>query len=405
MESLDNIIKREKLLTNLLSNPAFFEIISPTFLAKSDSEQKELYKKIPQFKESNISIDDIINSLNEYRKLEKEILERKVIYIVNCIIDSQEKSGEDEGSWKKIELEEGITYNISPSNIWNNSALTTVLIKWKKITKDESDKLINAIEKGIKWLRNHQIQKNNYIGWAGPNGELNIYETGFTITTIINFKEELEEKIAKVPVKILIDDNPYFIKEEKLWVPEEGKEPDIGSSSYALLALMHYYKENYHRYPRIVEGIEGLLENSLNGGWGKGSKEKSDKVWIDRTCYALQTLIKYSKDASVTEEERKNIENKVNEGVNFLKSQLNLYPIQSCKFWSWLDDETSLISMKNSALTISILLKCGVPYYDSYIETGLLGLFKLLENKERFFNENEFPYFICTLADYLKAKL
>lgn len=419
MESLNNIINNKKeILIDFLGDPVFFEITNPSFLEKSSGEQKALCDKIPKLKELGIESEDIKASLEEYcnleKNLKKENLDRKVSYFIDCIVESQEKSGEDGGGWKKIELkQERVSYNISPSNAWNNSVLTMSLIKWEKIKKSKSKKLEEAIEKGIDWLNNHKIREGNYFGWAGMTGRNNIYDTSFAITTIINFEETFKKKIGKVPIETLLDDNSdYFLKKEKLWIPEIGQEPDIGSSSYALLALMHYYnKKGYYNYPRIVEGIQGLIENSLNGSWGKGSKEKYNRPWVDRTCYALQTLIKYSLDTSVNENDKIIIENKVKKGIEFLESQLKLNSEENYKFWSWLDDRTSSFSIRNSALAISTLLKCKVPYYNSTIETGLFGLFKLLEIKKvpaenkNFFPDNEFPYFVCTLADYLKEKL
>jgi hypothetical protein len=390
-----------KVQNTVLNNPSYSKIVTQDFLIKPPEEQLRLYDSYPEFKEANITLSNIINFIKSCNNLQKENLESKIYNVIVSIIKNQ-----DNGRWDK--WISSYDRNFEKQNAWAHCVLTRTLIKWERISdsfssQEDKIKLSKAIKDAVEHLQDSdfKIQEDSLWGWSQNKntGKINIYDTSFALTTISHFKECFTENLSKLTLDTLIHRD--FIKNDGSWSSEREKESDTGATAYALLSLMHCKDldkntkdvEIYNKH--ILKGISWLIEKQLNdGGWSQSGKNNEPQR-VDRTCYILNALHKYSGT-----NQSNDLLIAIKKGISFLDSELRLtYKNVPYRYWSWLDDDSHQPSVKNSSYAVSALLRCGVFYDSPTVENGILGLFRMIEN------ENQPPlYFNCSLIDYLRFK-
>lgn len=388
-EEIMGIIGNLAVADKILYNPIYRQIMSPEFLKKED-QQEEMYNSLPQLRELNISLQDIKKFLNTYINLEKDTLRESISGAVELIIANQKDGKWDE--WIKSYDEK-----FDKANAWPHCVLTRFLIKWKGISKENSD-LDKAIKAAISHIEDYYIKENGLSGLERERGsnKINIYDTSFAITTISHFPVDFTKELFNANASIETLLHPDFLKNEGYWSAERGGDSDTGATAYALLSLIHYSeghsKTAYEN--QIKKGIEWLEKNqSSSGGWSERGIQDT-RARVDRACFALSAIREY-KAGEVTPVVKK--------GIEFLESQLRLtFKNSDCRFWSWLDDDSLKPDIENSSYAISTLLKCDVPYHNFAVENGMIGSFRML-NKDN--PSKSLPlYFACSIIDYLKAR-
>lgn len=411
--------------------------------------KRETYNSIPRLKKIGISEEKLFEAVDDYHSLGLDTLDNIIFDSIGDIIESQEQ----DGYWLVISKKEFL--KSAPSSIceepidemypssndkvartWSNALLTLILTKADQLYKNEEKftsrfypKIQEAIRKSSDWIKKQKKKSGDHDGWAHcplevckhvSCEELNIYDTSFAISTMINFERYSDsESNGDLPIHTLISDDFYNAK-EGAWCIAQKKDKDdvssisdVGATSYAAIALNRYI--NYWKVGimdeekkefvnnRIKNGIEWLLRNqNPDGGWGLDSKNKNSR--IDRTCFAIQALVRngYSHKRDV----------QVFQGFYFLNNRLKEFDDSEfyTKLFLWDSDDKSDIEeenipdrIKNTSLVISTFLKDKIPYNDYRIVHPLASLLKLHNQKgynlKKFFDS---AYLYCTLTDYLK---
>ena len=323
---------------------------------------------------------------------------------------------------------EKLTNDNKIANAWTNAILTLILNKWLSIIENYtlgSIENINDIEKSItlsvKWLDcNRNISDDIYgFGPFVPNIDkslINIYDTSFAYISQMYNSKNAHQLISKnkfkkiytnlVSDKLLNHDVGAWYKDN---LPSSNL-PDVGASSYAVSLLIKAAENGYDidedLSAKSVEWISSQQNN--DGGW---SVKKGDKSAVDITCLTIMALQKYVEFSG----KYVKFDNVINNGVKYIENSLKEYNCPDkdgnvLNLYCWPREGTSAqeICFKNSSLAISTLLKCDIPIFRGSIRRSVSSLIRIY--KQNHGKENDCPianieeaYFVCMLADYLKA--
>ncbi len=451
----DSVTKKEK--NPYKNKELFWQKHKDATIRLEDKEIKKIIIKLTQFK-SKGQIDNFIRTLTEDQKkilppdiissvfsLIEETTETKLIAYIENVANDILKNQDEDGAWRlekstildrisKLPNEIRNNYDeqtIKESSedyiphIWTSSLCLYTLLKWKRYllqsdkysSYDTKDKLESAILKGAKWLSNPSTQNNMLYGTLPPYlvKTINTFESSLTILTLIRnenlFKENTLKSFDRSIGEILkLQDKATgawyseMVKDNNEWKPFEC--PDVGATSYALSAIYESNKdlivENNDIFEACKKALRWIIDNKDKEYYAWGINNKY--AWrIDRTCYALQTLIKYS---SINSKCFLFDENIITHSANWLQDQFVI--TKNEKAFAWIDDEESpeltradSPSVKNTSLIISTLLKCKADPDDPLIIESLHWLLSNIKNQSTPHCVN----ILCAIIDYIKAKL
>lgn len=433
----------EQIITMISSNPSFYILFSPVFYDMKKEEQEKLYNEFEELQAYDISLEDVKRASEDLDNLMVSSVAMKMLRVVKWIIDNQDEDGYwkilkkdnlmdiDEELYGKLKLENSTEGYVEKEktglipNAWTNAMLTLILMKWLSIAEDlgiESEeqlkKITITIENSKRWLKENKNQVDNIKGW-GPfipsiaEDVINTYDTSFVYITLI-FDAKTEEDVKNLPehhevIQSLLSSN-LRDEESGAWsIHNKSKNIDIGATSYALMSLMkNNEKEGNKDFAQdvIEKGIDWLVQQqNRDSGWGEKTNMNSR---TDRTCYSLLALLKY-KDMYGNK-----YRDPIFRGITFLRSKIKRF-LEDENVYCWSSDDSTQKGhpcFKTSSLVVSTLLKCGYPIYDHEVRRGISGLIRLynaylnmqVESQKRSpIDSLDKAYFLCMLADYLKA--
>lgn len=439
----------KKALFLLTSDRNLSVLISPDFTNKTESEQLELYERVPVLKEIGITLDSVKEISRDFYNSSTQNMEEYLASHIEKLLGLQWEDGcwpiVDPAYLKTIRpaLSEDIERYAARyggkriPTPWTNSLMLLLLTKWIDYAKPRGivnerqvESIKRAMNNATSWLETAVLtdSDNGLAGWPFlPNvtNKVSSYETSMALIAL-NYKLGF-----KMPIKGNITDRTFFgeeyledllnrhLRENSGWKNEEDGKTDTGATSYVILCLMKYceiYREDRAAGRQIDQrvydeisiaigkGIEWLVRNQRDDdGWGSSEKETSDKSYIEKTACALMALAKY--EQLFDNQDLKGIRDR---GIGFLKSRIRNYNTFPEKY-AWpndYDDKMKAPSIKFSSLVISTMLRCGEPHYDITIRQGIMGLFRIASGEaeaESIPLGEDYIYFNCMLADYLKA--
>lgn len=444
--SLRRVIRRLK------KDDDFYNLFGPSFYRLPDDEKIKLFNKFPLLSENNITIKDVSMASEDLDNLQADRVRAHLESIINYLVSSQRT----DGCWGIVTAENLIDfdhvvygdhgkkiYNIPDSdkiiedngktikipNAWTNSIITLILNKWLLVLEDyyfapknTVDRIKNAIARSSVWLEEHK-NKNNDLEGFGPfppsvNSILvNTYDTSFVyISQLYNSKISKslfnENRLEKV-YKNLISSQLYN-NDAGAWYSDNirtNNKLDVGATSYAVSLLLKINENKYSIDRNFVDfGIEWLIQQqNIDGGWGDIKDECS---YVDKTCLAVMAIQKYTEYAAMNSK----FEDIINNGLKFIESRIEEYHCQNkeghaIQLHCWPKENQSTVEaicFKNSALAVSTLLKCDVPIYRGSVRRCVSSLIRLYKENhsipgtQPILNIEE-AYFVCMLADYLRA--
>lgn len=455
MISLNPFVNR--LTVDLMSNPYFLDLISPNFINKPKKERQKIYNYFPALTKTNITLKDIEYISQDLQFLKFDFIFKEIIKIVLWIIENQD----EDGSWSLLTKRNLVDFrqdnpdeilaindyfdknpkkNNFTSNAWITSLTNLILSKFLLLISGEKLKyflldndfshiisLLDEIDqKKVQdkilscrtWLNNNRNEKDGFSGW-GPlpaaiyKESLNSYDTSFGYISAHYGKGLVGMHEATMPTELnaLQPDSPFYDNATGAWRAEEGQPLDPGATSYAILSVLKFRKDN-GQYPvgfnfeLINKAIKWLIDQQQNGGcWGRSS---NGPPRVDRTCHCLMALLKYEKA------EKKNAvpEAVYQGGINFLKSKIitiENYINSNGIIFCWLNDgekKGQHPCFRNSSLAISTLLRFFSPSAGE-IQRGISSLLRLYKHShkrssDRLTQPDEL-YFWCMLLNYTKA--
>ncbi|MBI5056041.1 MAG: hypothetical protein HZB61_05450 [Nitrospirae bacterium] len=432
------------LLSKLKGMPEFHAIFSAKFHLLSQKKQEELYNNFSVLKEYGITLNDVRAIAEDLHYLQAEIIFAEMKAIVDYIIESQNSKS---GAWHIISEEEllnfeGIVYGTYGAkiqdwttshktslipNAWANALMILILMKWLGIINESliDKKYINKVEKAIflgkKWFDENKNKSPNIMGWGpfvpGISDDLvNTYDTSLVYISLSYdsrysplFIDKNTNELIHIPDILL---SPEIRNNESgAWYTDntQSRKEDVGATSYAIVLLLKLYEHTKKGKEEIEQGIQWLCNQQNNDdGWGEYHDTPST---VDKTCLAIMTLLRYEKWSNnifVTK--------RIKNGLTFIEHKLTPYDCtndegQSFQIECWPKrtlDNSQDPCFRNSSLAISTLLKCGHPIYSYSVRNSVTGLIRLYKAKRKVMqckpiDKLDEGYFLCMLADYLKA--
>lgn len=411
------------LAEKLIQDPLMREMLSPRFIDYPEELRKSIYANVPDLKEKNI----LLSTLEDLSRVKKETSPQNIERLLEDVAQRYLSSQQEDGSWHLLTRDEAGEFNghlkeklekdYSPEdrmpNVWSNCLVSLFLMKWRRHL--EKDKILSAatdrqiiytLNKSAAWIKNACELGDGTYGCSPAPPQLEkkfvIYDSSLALITLAYdpallaeskpFAVELFHNIIKEGIISGITNSI-----DKELPPDDKNMEDIGAASYFIVSaikcmehnLLDIKRQQLEPYVRII----AEAQNFPSGGWGRYKGNKEDD--IDKTCYALLALNKWSNYYKTTE-----FKDRIGYGVRHVKNKISQFDgIPPIICWSRVEDRRKGC-LKISSLTISTLLRCGVKAYDHRIQIGLEGSYMLWKRGD--INEVEKAYFNCMLIDYLK---
>ena len=433
-----------RMIRRLKKDNDFYTLFSPNFYKLENDEKHYLFGKFNILKQNGITVQDISKASEDLDNLQADKIKEDLDIVIDYILKSQKK----DGSWSVIttdnliqfdsiiygnhfykikEYEEHINDN-KISNAWTNSILTLILNKWltvlENLTIGPSEK-IKEIEKSIlssvNWLNKNRNISGDIYGFGPflPNIDknlINVYDTSFAYISQLYNNKNADQLISRnefrkiyknlVSEKILNDEVGAWYKDNL----SSNRVPDVGASSYAISLFIKAAENGYEIDENLSAKSVGWISSQQNsdGGW---AVKKGEKSATDITCLAIMALQKYVEYSG----EYIRFDEVINSGVKFIENSLEEFNCPGkdggmLNLYCWPRDGLSVqeICFKNSSLAISTLLKCDIPIFKGSIRRSVSSLIRIYKqnhegNAIQPVANIEEAYFICMLADYLKA--
>ena len=160
-----------------------------------------------------------------------------------------------------------------------------IIICLKEVNKDNNNSCIIRCKE---WLLSHKIDDCKWDSKKYSPGIPNIYDTSFAVVALLRAGITSDSEIIKSAIRyIKTSMHPY-----KAWSPTIKDDIDVGSTSWAIIALREANEPNDSKY--IIGPANWLINygQHQDGGWGcKWKKDIEVNSSITRTYDAVNALL------------------------------------------------------------------------------------------------------------------